>query len=563
MERSVGLAAGPPSPLMTVINPHTAETTSPARGPLAWLAELLRSVFGGASTASAVFEVRHDLPAGDGLAAGGAYVVAPGGYRIRVPEPADLHRSINDLLPNVRAGLNLIPPLPHVVTELLREVQDPNATAGSVAGIASSDPAIAASLIRAVNSAAFGLTRKITSASEAVNFIGFASVKAMVLRLQLDRAIGGSKADADVQDLWVHSLITSYLADELARKVPGVDRGFAATLGLLHDLGKLVVATQFPAEAERLKAAAAADPTEGQLARETRVLGVDHATLGANLAGRWGLPGDLVRAIRYHHAPADAFEKSDPEALHQAVAVVHVADQLAKYCYVYQDQTEVDVVEPKTLRRLGFQDDLSLLLTPEVRAAATRAIFFGDDDGTGRGPATVRRFLHLARGAEAAGALAAAQAAGATAGHVVADDVLCRSLFEAGGAVVRGAATAVGVTDVAAAADVARAELNVPAAARPPMALVLRGLLANVAKAGTDAAAAGAVEVVHRHDGRHVQLAVRSPSLGFAARFGPAADPDLALAALDAELANVLNLGWFDAVTASSDGATLVFSATA
>ena len=127
----------------------------------------------------------------------GAFVIAPGGYRIRVPQPDDVHRSIGEMLPSVREGLNLLPPLPRTVTQLLKEVQNPNACAASVACIAASDPALAASLIRTVNSAAFGLLRKISSATEVVTYLGFASVKALVMRLKLYLLLGGKTRSND------------------------------------------------------------------------------------------------------------------------------------------------------------------------------------------------------------------------------------------------------------------------------------------------------------------------------------------------------------------------------
>ena len=70
--------------------------------------------------------------------------------------------SATDDAPTVRQALQTVPPLPTVVIELLREVQDPNSTAAGVARIASSDPALAAALLRTVNSSAFALKRKVT-----------------------------------------------------------------------------------------------------------------------------------------------------------------------------------------------------------------------------------------------------------------------------------------------------------------------------------------------------------------------------------------------------------------
>jgi putative nucleotidyltransferase with HDIG domain len=525
-----------------------------APGAFGWLASLFRKLFGGGAAARTPVEAAADAVVLDNET-GNSYVVAPGGYRIRVRTENDVHDSIGEMIPSVKAGLSLVPPLPHVVMQLLKEIQDPNASAASVGQIASSDPAMAASLIRTVNSAAFGLSRKITSVSEAVNFLGFTSVKAMVLRLQLDQILGvKSKGNEDVEDLWIHSLVVSYVADALARRVPGVDRGLVSTLGLLHDIGKLVVQTQFPNEAKELRGPSGG---EAPLARESRVLGVDHAALGANLAAKWKLPGDLVQSIRWHHYPERAFSTTDPKALHQAMHLVQVANQLSKYCYVYQDETEIDAIPDATFDLLGFPHDLTGLLSNEVRSAASRAIFFADD-GSARAATAVRRFLRLNRGDSAAALLKSLVDAANGSAQVEVDDVLCDRMFDPATPVVnrlKGPSTPTGVENLSKEFAKAQAAMTLPSDARLPMSLVGRCMLSNAAGQKGDW-----TELVHVVEGDVARLAIRTPAISFDRRFGLGCDPDVALAALDSELANVLNLGWFDSIATSSDGSTMVFT---
>jgi putative nucleotidyltransferase with HDIG domain len=545
---------------MTATNPAPIGNLLPQTQPttFGWLVALLKKIFlappkeaPGTSTEPPVVQIGS-----------GTFVVAPGGYKIRVPKKDDVHTSIGDMMPSIKEGLNLVPPLPHVVAQLLKEIQDPNATAASVGDIAASDPAMAASMIRTVNSAAFGLSRKITSVAEAVNFLGFTSVKSMVLRLQLEQTLGGAakKNNEDVEDLWIHSLVVSYIADTLARKVSGVDRGFVTTLALLHDIGKLVVQTQFPHEAAQLRGSSG---DESPLSREVRVLGVDHATLGANLAAKWGLPGDLVQALRWHHHPERAFSSTDPKPLHQAMYLLQVANQLSKYVYVYQDETEIDAISDEAFDLLGFKHDLTALLTPEVRAAASRAIFFADD-GSRRSATAVRRFLRLNRGEQAAALLATLAGTEGGQAQVEVEDVLCETLFAEAEGEHEGslkisrlhiAATEAGVGVLIRDVLKAQAALPLTSDARLSLGLIARCVLANaVGQRGEW------IDVVHAVDGRAIRFAVRCPSISFERRFGAECDPDIAFAALDSELANVLNLGWFDSIGTSSDGNTLIFT---
>src|SRR5580765_3806630 len=108
--------------------------------------------------------------------------LTPRGARLRTDPPA---AKPSNVLAPIRQGLSEVPPLPHVVRELLRELSDPASSARSVARIAASDPTLAATLIRTVNSAAIGLRRKITSVSESVAYLGYSTVRSLVIRMRL------------------------------------------------------------------------------------------------------------------------------------------------------------------------------------------------------------------------------------------------------------------------------------------------------------------------------------------------------------------------------------------
>ena len=224
-----------------------------------------------------------------------------------------------------------------------------------MAEVASSDPALAALLLRTANGAAMGLSRTISSVSEAVSYLGFATVKTMLIQLRLNEVLACKTGQAalDSDDLWVHSLAVSYAAEYLAKQIGGVDPGFAATLGLLHDIGKMAVLAQLPEEAAAGIRNEVPSESVSRLALEARVLGMDHAGLGANLAAKWKLPADLIQAIRSHHKPSSAFHATDPLPLRKAVHIVQIANQLAKYCYPHSDRMEIDTVSDDVFSLLG------------------------------------------------------------------------------------------------------------------------------------------------------------------------------------------------------------------
>jgi putative nucleotidyltransferase with HDIG domain len=537
----------------------------------------VRRMLGGEPAAPTVLAQKLEAPPPDNA----VYVVAPGGYRIRTPQTGDMGDRVEELIPEVRAGLALLPPLPHVVTEILKEIQDSHSTSSSVANIAASDPALAASLLRMVNSAASGMSRKTTSVSDAISYLGFAIVRALVVKLRLGDALP-VKGDGivDAEDLWVHSLAVSYIADSLADRVTGVDKGFVWTLGLLHDIGKFAIISRFPDQAAQLRFAATQhDGSESSLQREARLLGSDHAAAGSTLAWQWKLPADLVQAIRHHHNPLAAWKPGDPEPLKKAMYLVQIANQLAKYCYTYSDDMEIDAVEDSVFREVGLPASMPQLLDHRTRAAVAKAIFFAEE--TTQRPLTgIRRLLRLHKGDAALRLAARIQGMPKTPDRVTIGEAAASSLFagdcpihqqpRAGTtgmpaqSVLAGAkrarfsapANAAGIKFLVDAMGLHQSALEIPAKQRQPAMLLIRSMLPNLLQ---EAGEPATIETVQFFNGRRLQLAFRAPTLSTATRLGPSADPELGRRVLEAELANILNLGWFEQIQITADGGTILF----
>jgi putative nucleotidyltransferase with HDIG domain len=203
-----------------------------------------------------------------------------------------------------------------------------------------------------------------------------------VLRLKLGALLAGGSTSGigtlgrgyDVERLWMHSLAVGAVAEHIAAKAGGTDPALAGTIGLLHDIGKLAINSQFPIALMRLW-----DPpppgSEGEsfLARERRLFGADHAFVGGYLAAKWQLPEELVEAIRLHHSPTDAAATALRPELRRALLSVHVANQLVKYAQVYCADMEIDIIPPELLAELNLPGDVEQVLDESVRTVITRA----------------------------------------------------------------------------------------------------------------------------------------------------------------------------------------------
>jgi putative nucleotidyltransferase with HDIG domain len=305
----------------------------------------------------------------------------PAGARFRAAK-ADIANG--RIVEEVERGLAKIPPLPRALQQILRELNNAGSTTKSVASIVATEQVLSAALLRVVNSAASGMRRDVITVDQAVTYLGFSTVRALVVRLQMGGLLASNGAGSaaaggayDAEKLWMHSVATSQLAEHLAGRVTGVDPWLASTIGLLHDIGKLAVNSQFPEQVKQLWAPNAAPAGESFLARERRLFGADHAFIGAYLTARWELPSELVEAIRLHHLPTE--ESNDglrPDVL-RASCVVHVANQLVKFHHVYCEDMEIDIIRPEMLAAMGFPQSLEDLLDERVKTVIDRATRIG------------------------------------------------------------------------------------------------------------------------------------------------------------------------------------------
>ncbi len=213
--------------------------------------------------------------------------------------------------------------LPEVVTRIIDMIHDGTTSARDIGAVIAEDPALTARLLRIVNSPFYGLVRKVDTLSRAITVIGTLELVDLVLAASIVRSFRGIPPEQlDMRAFWHHSLLTGTLARALARSLqaPGTERYFI--MGLLHDIGALLLCQGAGSFYAGLRARAA--DTEVALADlERESLGFDHGELGADLLADWHLPESVTAAVRCHHQPRQAEDHPFE------TAVVHVADALA------------------------------------------------------------------------------------------------------------------------------------------------------------------------------------------------------------------------------------------
>lgn len=226
------------------------------------------------------------------------------------------------LSPALLRALEQMPAFPHSVQRILVMTRDMQCAAKDLVFVIENDPLMVAKVLRVVNSAHYGLPQKITSIGHAVVYLGLNSIKNIALSIASIGVLPNFKLGSfDSHAYLMHSLATAGIARQLAVAHGYGDPMEVFIAGLLHDLGKVVLAQHMEKE---LRLAVEYSQWHGvSLHHALKVqMGVDHAVIGANLLERWCFGRDVVQAVRC--------QSGDPVPESLMAACVFAANQATK-----------------------------------------------------------------------------------------------------------------------------------------------------------------------------------------------------------------------------------------
>jgi putative nucleotidyltransferase with HDIG domain len=218
--------------------------------------------------------------------------------------------------------LDQLPSVPSTYVELVAAAARPDSNMADLAAIVERDPAMTVKVLQLGNSAFFGTTQRMASIQQAMGFLGVETLKGLILDAQVFSAFEKQPVSGFSIELFQkYSLSVARLAKKLLRDPKQSQEAFTA--GLLHDLGKMVLAVQHP-ELFAKTHEKMAQTGEPLYLVENTMLGVTHAEVGASVLASWGLPFAVVEAVAYHHTPSRLVARGDCAVL----AAVHAADTL-------------------------------------------------------------------------------------------------------------------------------------------------------------------------------------------------------------------------------------------
>lgn len=304
------------------------------------LAHLFRRSLGGGEVHPLLHVLKCHHGVEDGLTSVHKRLTGPVGAAPQAPVCAD----------KLRRRVAALPSLPQAVREAMAVLNDEGASVTAVAERIERDQALTARTLRAANTAFYGAPGRVATIRTAIGVLGLRTVAALLTTASVSTQFSdsGQCPDFRFKEFWRHALTAALTARGLAQRT-GLDGDVAFTAGLLHDIGALVLATQFPGETgTALRFAREHDLWA--LPVERSVLGVDHCKAGEALARHWHFPEAVVQALAAHHEPPAGC--ADKPTLAE---LVNVADALAHG--IQPDGGPDDVVPPvsvATWTRVGI-----------------------------------------------------------------------------------------------------------------------------------------------------------------------------------------------------------------
>lgn len=256
----------------------------------------------------------------------------------------------NENLRRLISQMPTIPSLPTLYSDLIDELGKSEPSTKKVGDIVKRDIGMTVKILQIVNSAFFGLRRRISDSREAVEFLGLETISSLTLGIGVISQFESQQtAGAFLADVWAHSIAVGIMSHKIALLENRETANDAFTAGLLHDIGEVVLAVNLPeqfARGQELIKSGSLSKSEA----EKQVFDATHAEVGAYLLGLWGLPSSIVKAVAFHHTPNE-----DETNSFTALTAVHAAAALHRFDPSRMERPNYDV---EYLRKLGLLEKI-------------------------------------------------------------------------------------------------------------------------------------------------------------------------------------------------------------
>lgn len=264
-----------------------------------------------------------------------------------------MSKNVRDLIGRIRT----FPTIPSLYLEVVNALQNPNANTADIGALIAKDMSMTTKLVQVLNSAYFGLPRTITDPTEAVGILGFETVKSLIMAVKLLSQYDKVKpVYFSIDNVWRHSTNVARTARVMALlESNSVEQSATAyTAGLMHDLGKVILAANFDDQYNGAHTLA----RKRQIPLwevEKDIFGATHGEIGAYLLALWGMSEEVVKVAAMHHEPLRSGDKE-----FTPLTAVHVANALEYEGSQENEGLPAPVIDGAYLQTIGMADRIDL-----------------------------------------------------------------------------------------------------------------------------------------------------------------------------------------------------------
>jgi len=231
-----------------------------------------------------------------------------------------------ETLKHLRSKIHQIPPMPEIWHKVQQILEQPGASAGELGAAISQDPILTAKILKVCNSSAYAMpgSSEISNIPLAIARLGMDEASNIIFQTLAPELGQNGKMRQQIRYTWMHCQAISTLTRLLAESCPKLERHDASLVGMLHDIGKLVILNLEPEE-KLLALKSSIDAGSDALQAEYQQLGYTHIDAGVILALHWQLPKKVQHFISYHHHTGSLPVSSMPSELRHAMVALNLA----------------------------------------------------------------------------------------------------------------------------------------------------------------------------------------------------------------------------------------------
>lgn len=240
---------------------------------------------------------------------------------------------IKDVQSKLENFIDLLPPITAVMTELLQALGDKDIELRALAHIISKDPFMSMNVLKVSNSAFYRLPNKVATVDHAVKLLGIKEITGICIACGAYQSLKQPEnmETFSLDDFWRHSVATGVVSRRLCQELEILDHNVLYFLGLLHDVGKVVL-DRFAHDIYRIVVQTTREEHITIQEAEKHLIGESHDVVGGWLMEKWRLPLTFVDVAKYHHSL-----KESPEDNKAAIAIISLADRLSWLHYLGLD----------------------------------------------------------------------------------------------------------------------------------------------------------------------------------------------------------------------------------